>query len=485
MNPRSLQATRNLVGSVLWVFLAEALVLPTGLVTVAVLTRRLGPADYGLFVLAFMLVGWIEWTLTSVFARATIKLVGDAEDWQAVGATVLRLQLVASSIVALFLWLMAPVVATLLNEAVLTSYLRWFAVDIPLFSLAQAHRDILVGIGSFRQRAVMRGSRWIAKMLFIVFLVEIGLSVRGAILGSIGASLVQLVLGRSFLRLSLFYPSRFPLRQLWTYAAPLFLFALSIRLFDKLDLFALKTLGGAAAQAGIYGAAQSLTLIPSIFAFSISPILLSSLGHLLHAGDSRSAKEMSRNALRAIVGLLPFAGLIAGAAPEIVSFIFGPKFLPAAPLLAVLIFGAVALMLIWVSTAILTAASKPTWTFALTGPLVPLAIGGHLLSIPRWGAIGAAWVTTVLSSIGAVAAVLTIYRLWRVLPPLPTLCRSTLVCGVAYALAHSWPTPGALLLLKLPAIGLIIPFTFFVLGEFSEDEITRVRTLLGWQTAAG
>lgn len=43
--------------------------------TTVVLTRRLGLEGYGLFALTATLIVWIEWTLTSVFARATVKLI--------------------------------------------------------------------------------------------------------------------------------------------------------------------------------------------------------------------------------------------------------------------------------------------------------------------------------------------------------------------------------------------------------------------------
>lgn len=43
----------------LWIFLSEALVLPTGLLTAAFLTRRLGPEGYGLLTLASVLVAWM------------------------------------------------------------------------------------------------------------------------------------------------------------------------------------------------------------------------------------------------------------------------------------------------------------------------------------------------------------------------------------------------------------------------------------------
>ncbi len=467
------------------VFLAEALLLPTGLLTAAFLTRRLGPGGYGLFTLAATVVIWIESNISSVFARATVKFVGEAEDWRPIGDAVVRLHLIASGGAALLLWLFATPLATLLNEPVIATYLRLFALDIPLFSLAHAHRHILIGIGGFRQRALASAGRWIARLLLIVFLVEMGLSVPGAILGSIGASLVELAIGRFYVRPSLSRRSAFPLQQLWGYAAPLFLAALSLVLYNRLDLLALKVLGGTAAQAGIYGAAQNLSLAPGIFALSFSPLLLSTLSRVLQAEDGRPAKELGRDAMRVAIGLFPLAGMTAGAAPEIVGLIFGPLFLPAAPLLAYLIFGAVAMVMISVTTAILTAAGKPGWTFALTGPLVPLAIAGHIALIPRSGALGAALVTTLFAGLGALAAVVAVYRIWQILPPEGTLWRSTILCGLAYALAALWPTPGLLLLLKLPAIGLSILLAYLLLGEFSPGEIALGRAMLRWQTVPG
>ena len=42
------------------VFLAESLILPSGLITAALLSRRLGPADYSLFTVAATLVAWLQ-----------------------------------------------------------------------------------------------------------------------------------------------------------------------------------------------------------------------------------------------------------------------------------------------------------------------------------------------------------------------------------------------------------------------------------------
>jgi O-antigen/teichoic acid export membrane protein len=270
----------------------------------------------------------------------------------------------------------------------------------------------------------------------------------------------------------------FPARQLWLYAVPLFLSALSLSLYNKLDLLMLKALGGTAAQAGVYGAAQNLSLLPSLFALAFTPLLLATLSRLLHAGEITQAREIGRNAVRAVVGLMPVAALIAGTAPEIVDLTFGPHFAPAAPLLAVQIWGGLALLMGSVATAIFTAAGKPVWTVVLIGPLVPLAMIGHLIVIPRLGALGAALVTTVLASGCALVAMGMIYRLWHILPPRGTWWRSLFVSGMAYVLTVFWSTPGALLFVKLSVLSLASVGVFLVLGEFSAEEIKQARALV-------
>jgi hypothetical protein len=55
---------------------------------------------------------------------------------------------------------------------------------------------------------------------------------------------------------------------------------------------------------------------------------------------------------------------------------------------------------------------------------------------------------------------------------------------LAYTLAILWPTPGLLLLLKLPVIGLIVGLLFLLLGEFSAGEIAVVRSMFRWRTTS-
>lgn len=467
-------------------FLAEALIIPTGILTTVFLARYLNPAGYGVFIIAATLIAWVEWTITSLFSRAAIKVVSEADDWRPAGAAVLRLYLAAGIGSAALICLFAGIISNVFREPTLAGYLRLFALDIPLFTLTQAHRNILIGIGNFKQQALASAVRWISRLLLIVLFLLSGLSITGAILGSIVSSLIALFISHFYDHPSILQRSSYPARKLWSYAVPLFMLGLSLRLFDKLDLYMLKALGGTSAAAGFYGAAQNLSLMPGFFALSFSPMLLSTLGRVLREGEGQLARTISRDAMRVALWLLPFAGLTSGASFEIVKVIYGDQFLHAAPLLSVLIFGAVALVFNSVAIAILIAAGKPLWTLILSAPLPLIAIYGHLWMIPRWGMMGASLVTLFSSITGAVTASCAVYRCWRIFPPPATLCRSLIVCALAFAIAFVWPAASAplLILLKLTAILFFIPLALWFLGEFNADEIALARSLLRWRTGA-
>jgi O-antigen/teichoic acid export membrane protein len=460
------------------VFLAESLLLPTGLLTAAYLARRLGPEAYGLFAVAAAIIAWIEWSLTALFARTSVKLVADARSWQQIGSTILSVHLFASLAGALLLFLLASPLAILFHKPELAGYMRLFAIDIPLFCQAQAHRNILVGLGRYSAQALAAATRWVSRLVLVVVLVQLGLSVEGAILGYIGASVIELGVARYFIRPEFSARATLQITRLWGLAVPLLLSSLALRFYDKLDLVTLTALGGTARQAGLYGGAQNLAIFPSLFATSFSPLLLSALSRAFRDGKGPLTQALVRDGMRAGFLVTPFAALAAGSATEIVTLVYGRPFAPAGSFLSWLIFAAVALLQVSVATAILIAANRPQLTLALTGPLPLIALVGYLSVIPRWGPEGAAPVTFVSATVFALAAVVAVSRVCEVRPPGGTIVRSSLLAGVSYAGAILWATPGFMLAIKLAVMTIGILIAFGLLGEFSKRELTTLRALV-------
>jgi len=474
----STQPGRQMLEGSIRNFFAEALFPLTALVMAAFLTRRLGPDGYGLLVLAVTLIVWIEWSLNSVFSRATIKYVGETKDWQAIGVATANLQLMVGTGAMVIVWVAAVPLSRVLNEPDVARYLCLLSLDIPIFSLVQAHRHILTGIGAFGPCAAVSAGRSVARLVLTVLLVEVGLSIDGAILGTIGASVVEFTIARRAVQPALFRRVFIAEWPLWDYAFPLFFSAVSVNCLVRLDLFALKALGGTAVQAGLYGAAQNLALLPGLVGTAVLPFLLSTLSRVLSTGDAPLGKELGRNAMRVALYLLPVAAVVAGASEEIVVFFFGELFDLSAPILAILITGSVAVLVMTVAITILIAIGNPRVALALTAPLVPIALVGHLIAIPRWGASGAATVTTLLGTAGAVAAVWTVYRLWDLAPPAGTLWRSLVIAALIFGFSLVWPVVGILILAKLLVAGVLIVLAYLALGEFSAEEMALGRNLL-------
>jgi O-antigen/teichoic acid export membrane protein len=478
MNRKYVPNARHTLDGTIWNFLGDGLALPMGFLVSVFLTRSLGPAGYGVYVLVTGIVLWVESSITGLFSRATVKMIGEAEDWRSVGAGILRFYLLTGMGVSLLFCLLAKPLAVLMGEPSIAGYLVLFAIDIPISSLAQAHRNMLVGTGRFRHRALGASGRWISRFILIVVLVGLGFSIPGAIVGNICASLVDLAIGRFFIRPALSPVSGFPFRRFWSYALPLFLSSICLGIYAKIDLFALKALGGTAAQAGLYGAAQNLALIPGVFVMSFSPLMLATLSRTLHVGGVREAKETARYAMRAVFVFLPVTGMLAGGAPGIVRLLFGSQYADAAPLFSILIVGAGAQAMISIAVVILISMEKPSLTFYLTAPLVLLALFGHLLMIPPMGPRGAAFVTTACSFAGALAMCLAVYRRWRVFPSLRTVTRSILIFSAAYAATLFWPSAGLLLVAQLLAVGAAIVPGFYLTGEFSSGEMAMFVSML-------
>lgn len=478
MKPRGVSATGEVFGGSARVFVAEAVALPTALITAAFVARRFGPGDYGLYTLVIAIVAWLEWTLSSLFSRATVKLVADAEDWRPAGAVALRVFGVTGALGFVALWLAAGPVASLMHEPSLTHYLRVLAFDVPLFMLTQAHQQILVGTGAYTRRATVAAWRWVGRMVLVIVLVGAGLAVDGALAGIVGASALELLVARTFVRPRLRDARAGEHRAMWAFALPLFASAVCLRLFDKLDLFVLKALGASAATAGIYGAAQNLTIVPALVGLSVSALLLSTLSRAIRLGDAAGARTLVHNAMRGVLLLFPFAGVAAGASTELATLIFGARFAPAGALLSVLIFSAIAVVMISVTSALLTAAGHARWTMLSAVPVLPLALVGHLVVIPRYGATGAASVTVTVSAIGAVLALAAVRRAWHMWPPPATVARVVVTTTLMVVAGTWWKARGTMVVAELATMSLVAVALLVMMGELTAHERRFARSLL-------
>ncbi|MBN1566322.1 MAG: oligosaccharide flippase family protein [Acidobacteria bacterium] len=457
------------------VFMAEILLPLTGIITAAFLTRKLGAGDYGLLVLSSTVISWIELIINSLFSRATVKIVSDEKDWRPAGAAILRMHIYAGMAALAACWILAKPCAALLGEPKLALYLALFALDIPLFAIAHCHRSLLIGRGQYAERAKTSAGRWLARLILIIALVEMGFSLTGAILGNIGASLVEAVIARYYIRPSWFKKVTTP-SGLWDYALPLFLSALGLR-YMGMGLFLLKMLGASSAEAGIYGAAQNVSFVmPGILSVSLSPLLLSTLSRVLQENNLTSARLFTRNSIRAVLATLPFAVMAAVASDDLTVLLFGRHFADSGPLMSVLIFAGLGMIMINLLNAVLIACGNPSWILKLSAPLLPAAIIGHFIAIPIFGSMGAAAVTALVTASGALACLIAVKRRLQISFPASTLMRSLFLSVPVFLLMYFWPVHGIAVLAQIAVIAVLAAGGFMISGELRREEIRFIQS---------
>ena len=472
---------RALLDGTLGVLLADGLFPLTATIGAMYLTRQLDRAEYGTLSLCVAIVVWIQWSITALFRNPTIKFIRQAQNWRPIGQTVLRQEIFVGGVAALGLAAAAAPAARALHAPALTWALRLLALDIPVFCAADAHQLILIGLGKFRSRAIASTARWSVRLLLIIALVECGFGLAGALIGLIGASVAELAVCRYFVRPPFSAQAGFPLTAMFGYVAPLFVFSMSMRLFDRTDLLMVTwpSLGGSMERAGLFSAAQQLALLPALFAGALGPLLLSTLSDQLARGKDDAARAIAQQGLRAALLLLPVAALVAALARSTVTTVFGTPFESAAPLLGILFFASCARVVVSIGVSILTAIGRPGLCSWVGVPMWLAVVALQLLTIPRFGMTGAAAATTTIACSGAIATMFLLNQAWNLRPPFAVAARSMAVSVLVFGVAVALPD-GRTWVVANYVIGVaVIVFAFLILGEFTVAERLQLRSALG------
>ena len=461
------------------VLAADALVVPTGVLAAAFLTRTLGPELYGLFTIAASIVLWVETGATLLLSRTAVKFVAEADDWMTVAARLNRVQLAVSLAAAGVLIGVAPAIATWLHAPALTFLLRVMAVDIPIFALVALHRAFLIGRGAFDRVPLPTAARWLVRLALVFVLVGFGLSVTGAILATVGGSLAALVMIRAAIRPPLWGRAAASVQGLWGYAVPLFLGAMAIQAFNRLDLLMVKALVDTPGAAGYYGAAQNMAIGPGLIAAAFSPLLLGTLAALAREGRMDDVRSMVQQVFRLMFVLLPFIGILSPAAPDLAAIVYGPAFVQAGPAAGILFFAAAALFIVSVTTAVMIALGRPNVALGMAAPLVPIALAAHWIVVPRFGAAGAAAVTACLSWLAAAAGILVVSQQTRIHLPVAGWVRVLVVTVVVSGIAYAWHASTVwLVLAELAVMGALALAGLWAAGVITNADLALARSLV-------
>jgi stage V sporulation protein B len=482
--PHKADSSRAAARGTLQLMAAEAGVMVGGYLTVIVLARGLGPHAYGIYGIILSILVGVELIGRLGIPQALAKLIpeNDAQAPQ-LEQTALTLSLVVSGIIFGLFWLSAPTLANILQIPEGTALLRLAAIDIPFYGMYFTCDEILGGRRQFGAAALGGLIYAGGKAFGVVLLYWWGLSISGALLVNIIASIAALLFMAGHVSLRAIIPERACMAMILRLALPMALFSLGMQGLLSVDLWALRVLGRRLADetTGWYVAAVNVAKLPTVISFVMMGVLIPVMSRALSQGNTALARRHVQGAVRFLcVVLLPICVLSALSAESIMAFLYSSRYAEGAFFLRILVFGfGLSYTFLITLCAMLIASGLSLTAAAITLVLIPLEVLLHGLVIPSYGGIGAAAVGTLAMTLGAIAAGFFVYRrMGALIAPsvLPKVMLATAcISGVEALMGSTGPT------LMIGNIGLLALYGLILvlLGELTQEDL---RPFLRWRS---
>lgn len=456
---------------------AQALVLVLGYVTHLWIGRELGPSLYGVYGVVLSMQSIFGLFLTLGVPVAVSRFVArDEETAQSVLAKGVRLQMLIAVIVAGSVLLLSPVLARLLGDPTLTSYIAFSAAVIFAQALYPVYTQFFGGIHLFSRQSLLTAIYAVVKLAGALSLIYV-LHVYGAFAGFLIGGIAAAIFGWYWTRgVGGSKPTALSTRSFLAFAGIYVLVLVGLQILISLDLFMVKAFLRDDTVAGYYNAAVTLSRIPYQLLQALGFIVLPSVAMLTRPGRSHDeAAQFISDTIRYLIALIvPSVALAAATSKPLILLFYSTPYLPAAPVLTILMVGLGSIAFYLLLANIVAAAGRPTFCVALTAGLLAVSgILGYVL-IPRWGLMGAAWQTTIAGIIGL--AVMAVYTFRSFHIPIPI--RSTLNILIASAIAvlptYFWQATPVTLFLQYIVAGLLYVLALVLLREVNSRDVERL-----------
>jgi O-antigen/teichoic acid export membrane protein len=464
----------------LWHGMSQVVQAVSGYVVAVILARGLGPADFGVYGLIYSFLMAVELITLLGIPGAVSRLTAEGHDEDgSLRAT--GLALVASLCLVAFgiLWLLAPVLAAWLGVPSSAGLIRIAIVDVPCFGVYFLIAHVLNGRRDFAGQSVGITFYALTKVVGTAALAFLGLSIAGALIVNILASLVGLLCvawraGRPTVAFRL--AAARPILRL---AAPVAWIALGTQLLLNIDLWFLGHAGAAigADTGGYYVAAKNLARIPNLIAFVMNAVLIPSIAHAMATGDSALSRRIIRGSMRFLaLTLLPGCALMATVAGPLMALLFSAEYSAGARYLQLLVIANGLLQTLCSTLITILVATRRQHAgamVALTAILPAVAFNAVLVS--WWGPVGAGLAAVLSAAVAVIVAGTVTYRHLGAFIDLRTLVRVLLATAAVCAIASLLPFKGMMLIAELILLGLLFLGLSAALGLITREDLLSLR----------
>jgi O-antigen/teichoic acid export membrane protein len=426
-----------------------------GYVIAVTLARELGPSDYGIYGVIMSVLVWLEMASASGIPAATARLLPEYESRAAELEQTAKAFLLAVCL-ALFVlcWFLAPWLTALFHIPAGTTLFRIAILDLPLTGVYNAYQGILNGHRRFGVLSVGFITYSLTKVAGILALVALGLSVSGALVVNVLATVGVMVYMAFRVPFTRAWPTYTALTPLLRLALPFGLSLAVLQVLLNLDLWSLKSLWmGGGEVVGMYVASLNISKMMTAVPMVMGSVLFASLSHALARKNKILAQTYLQAALRfTLVLLVPCCLLLAQHAEDLMAFLYSNVYSPGGAYLRlqVVAFGLFAVFDLLENA--IGAAGKYYRSLTILVSLVPVAFMLNRVLIPRFGATGAAGSVAITMCIGTALVVLVAHHQFGSLIKFLTLLRIAGATAVMGFLAK-----------QVTVVGFWLPVKFAVL----------------------
>ena len=466
-------ATETSRGTV-WMLVARMVFLATGFVVSIILARGLGPAEFGVYGVIMSLLLWIEMVLAAGIPNATTKVLHDHPgESRSIESSAQLLLLAWALLLFAVCWFTAPTLARWFNIPDGANLFRLAVLDIPLMSVYLAYQGILNGRRMFGALSAGLIIHTTTKLLGILVLVALGLSVAGALVAHVAATVVVLVVLVARFRAPVTSPSSKSLKAMLGLALPMGGYLIVSQVLLAIGLWMLKALQADAVEdAGYYVASMNLTRIFMVIPSVVSVVLFTSLAWALARSDQRKVRDFLQGATRfGLVLLVPGCTLVVIDAENIMVLLFSELYRDGGNILRYqsIAFGAAAFFDILVHALM---AAGALWKSAATVILLlPVLVALSWFLIDAMGGDGAALALAVTMSMAAIVAAVLTYRQFGYLVSFATVVRVAVATAVVGVVSTYVPAAGLMLVVKLGALLGVYLVVLALLREIGREDL--------------
>ncbi len=401
------------------VFAGHLLTAGLGFIAVLVVSRTLGPANFGLFSAAQAVIlvvsGVADLGLSVTMVRFVARdLPVDEQRAHLTLQTATGVRLVIALLIVLLSWPLAQ------------ATVRWglggqgspaFACLALIGAAATLTLNFQVAIFQAYQR-FLRLSAWTVGMNVLKLALVAGLWWLGWLRA--GSALVAYVLATAVAVLVawLFLPRRFlrqpaaigerraALSSLFGFSKWVTVGYVAGMLMSRVDIFLLAHFRGSE-EVGLYSAAFQLAMIFPLLAGVLFTVLLPHVSQM--QGKAQLQPFLRRTLAVSGIGLLLALPAVLFAGP-LVHLLFSARYAASAGIFQVLCLNFVLALVTQPLSTVLYATDRPDAMAAVASLQLALAVAGNWLLVPRYGGLGAAWATVAVTLVGGA---LTIGLAWR------------------------------------------------------------------------